>query len=126
MMMNRKERRQAELMAKVQQRQKVIEENKYWADKIKKAEEEIREEVTHYYMGLMYSVFILVLRRVFKFGKVRMYRALNEMAAIINDLDEGVIDIYDIKREADAAKLEIVFDVNRHIVKANIFEEVKK
>ena len=121
--MNRLERRQAEIMARVQRRQKAIEDNKDIRDRIKKAELEIREEVTHYYMGLMYTIFILVLRRVFKFGKVRMYRALNELAAILNDLEDGTIDVYDIKREAEAAGMSIQFDTTRAIVKANIFED---
>ena len=121
--MNRAERRKAEIMAKVQKRQRFIDQNKDIRDQIKKVELEIREEVTHYYMGLMYTIFILVMRRTFRFGKVRMFRALNELAAILNDLEDGTIDVYDIKREAEAAGMKIQFDTTRAIVKANIFED---
>lgn len=124
--MNRLQRRQAELMAKVQRRQQAVDENKKWADHIKKAEAEMREEITHYYMGLMYTVYIIVMRRAFGFGKKRLYRAVNELAAILNDLEDGTIDVYDIKREAEEAGMEIQFDTNRHIIKANLFEEGAK
>ena len=123
-MSNRLQRRQAELMEKIQKRQKYVEENKYWSNKIKQAEEEIKEEVTHYYIGLMYTVFIIVMRRAFGFGKKRLYKAVSELAAILNDLEDGTIDVYDIKREAEAVGMTVVFDANRHFVKANIFEEV--
>lgn len=114
------------MLARIKEKEKLIEENKGVSDRIKKLEAEIRDEMSHYYMGLMYTVFVVVMRRACGFGKKRMYRVLNEIAAIINDLHEETITVYDIKREAEAAGMEIKFDVDRNIVVANIFEEVEK
>lgn len=110
-------------MERMQKKQQLFEENKGIADRIKKLELEIRDEVSHYYMGLMYTIFILVMRRACGFGKKRMYRVLHEIAAILNDLEHEEIDIHDIKREAEEAGMEIKFDAKRNIVVANIFEE---
>jgi hypothetical protein len=121
--MNRAERRRAEAMAKIREKEQLFKENKEISDRIKKLELEIRDEVSHYYMGLMYTIFILVMRRACGLGKKRMYRVLNELAAVLNDLENEVIDIHDIKREAEEAGMEVKFDVKRNVVVANIFEE---
>lgn len=121
--MSREQRRQAEIMERLKKKQQIFEDNKEIRNRIKKLEEEMRDEYSHYYMGLMYTVFILVMRRVCGYGKKRMHRVLNELAAILNDLEDETITIHDIKREAEEAGMEIKFDVKRNIVVANIFEE---
>lgn len=67
--------------------------------------------------------FLLVLRRKYGWGKKRIFRALNEMAAIINDLEEEKIDIMDLKREAEEAGMTITINANREIIKVGIFED---
>ena len=97
--MNRMERRRAEAMERIRKKEKILEENRGIEQRLRKAEEEMREEISHYYMGTMYTAFILVLHRACGYGIKRINRVLNELAAIINDLDEGTIDIADLKRK---------------------------
>lgn len=124
--MNRMERRRAEAMERIRKKEKLLEENRGIEQRLRKAEEEMREEISHYYMGVMYTAFILVLNRGCGYGIKRINRVLNELAAIINDLDEGTIDIADLKREAEEIGMEIKFDSKRNIVGVNIFEEKMK
>ena len=124
--MNRMERRRAEAMERIRKKEQLLEETRGLEQRLKKAQEEMKEELGHYYMGTMYTAFILVLRRGCGFGPKRISRVLNELAAIINDLDEGTIDIADLKREAEEIGMEIKFDSKRNIVEANFFEEKMK
>ena len=126
MYMNRAQRRQAELMQRIQQKKQLLDENKGIEMRLRKAEAEMRDEISHYYMGAMYTAFILVLRKSEGFGKKRINRVLSELAAIINDLDDGTIDISDLKRDAEEIGMTIRFDCKRNIVSANIFEEEKE
>lgn len=121
--MNRMQRRQAEIIERARKKERLIEENKGIERRLKQAQEEMHEEIGHYYMGVMYTAFILVLRRAYGFGPKRITRALDELAAIVNDLDAGTIDIADLKRAAEEAGLEIKFDSNRNFVEVNLFEE---
>lgn len=86
-------------------------------------EAEIREATQNNFMGLMYCVFILVLRKVCGYGPVRTLRAMQEVAAVINDLQEGRITVFDIKRDAEEAGIKTVFDVHYNIIECGIFEE---
>ncbi len=90
---------------------------------LEKAKAEITDEASHFYMGIMYTIFVLVLRRQFGFGPTRIQRALTEMAAIVNDIDQERITVFDLKREAEEAGFRIVFDNNRNIIGCNVFEE---
>lgn len=92
---------------------------------MKKYEEEIKEATQKHYMGLMYCVFLLVIRKICNFGPKRTLRLLGEMAAIINDLGDGTISVFDIKREAEEAGIRVVFDSQYDIIKCGIFEEEK-
>jgi hypothetical protein len=65
------------------------------------------------------------LRKLLKFGPVRTLRVLHEVAAIINDLHEGTITVFDIKKEAEDLGVKVVFDTNYNIIEAGIFEEEK-
>lgn len=90
-----------------------------------KCEKEAKEWAQNTYTGMFYTVFLLVLRRKYGWGKKRIYRALDEMAAIINDLENEVIDISDLVREAKDAGMQITLNANRQIVKVGIFEDEK-
>ena len=72
---------------------------------------------------MFYTVFLLVLRRKYGWGKKRIYRVLDEIAAIVNDLENEVIDISDLVREAKDAGMSITMNAKRQIVKVGIFEE---
>lgn len=86
-------------------------------------EDETRTATQNHFMGLMYCVFILVLRKVCNYGPQRTLRALAEAAAIINDLSDGTITVFDLKRDAEATGIQIIFDVNYDIIECGIFEE---
>lgn len=88
-----------------------------------KCEEEAKEWAQNTYTGMFYTVFLLVLRRKYGWGKKRIYRVLDEIAAIVNDLENEVIDISDLIREAKDAGMSITMNANRQIVKVGIFEE---
>lgn len=57
------------------------------------------------------------------YGPQRTLRALAEAAAIINDLSDGTITVFDLKRDAEDAGIQIIFDVNYNIIECGIFEE---
>lgn len=59
------------------------------------------------------------------YGPTRTLRVLNEVAAVINDLHEGVIDVFDIKRDAEDVGIETIFDTHYNFIECNIFEEDK-
>lgn len=86
-------------------------------------ETEIRISVQNQFQGLMYSVFMLVLRRVCKYGPVRTLRVMQEVAVVINDFTDGVITIHDIKRDVEDADIKVVFDAQYNIIECGIFEE---
>lgn len=86
-------------------------------------EKETHMAAQNHFMGLMYCVFALVLRRMLKFGPVRTLRVLSEVAAIINDLNDGIITVFDVKREAEDAGIKVVFDTNYDMIECGIFEE---
>ena len=60
-----------------------------------------------------------------KFGPVRTLRVLSEVAAIINDLNDGTITVFDVKREAEEEGIKVVFDAQYDIIECGIFEEDK-
>lgn len=93
--------------------------------RIREIEKEMKAQARHQFSGLMYCVFILVLRKYLKFGPLRTLRVLHEMAAIINDLEDGVINVFDLKRDAEEAGIQIVFDTDYNIIETGIFEEQK-
>lgn len=86
-------------------------------------ETETRTATQNHFMGLMYCVFILVLRKVCGYGPVRTLRVMQEVAAVINDLQEGRITVFDVKRDAEEAGIKTVFDVHYNIIECGIFEE---
>ena len=88
-------------------------------------EGEIKRATQNHFMGLMYCVFIIVLRRVSKYGPKRTLRILSEIAAIINDLENGHISVFDIKRDAEELGCKVVFDESYNIIECGIFEEDK-
>lgn len=91
--------------------------------KISQFQGEAHEQAKNQYMGMMYCIFILVLRKLLKFGPVRTLRVLNEVAAVINDMNDGIIDVFDLKRDAEAAGIQVVFDTKYNIIECGIFEE---
>ena len=93
--------------------------------RIREIEKEMKAQARHQFSGLMYCVFILVLRKLLKFGPVRTLRVLHEVAAIINDLHDGTITVFDVKKEAEDLGIKVVFDTNYNIIEAGIFEEEK-
>lgn len=123
---NRASRRIAEKLARIQEKEDRWHIQKNIKKELEKARDEIADETSHFYMGMMYTIFVLVLRRQFNFGPVRLQRALNEMAAIVNDIDEGRVTVYDLQRESAEAGIRIVFDNNRNIIGCNVFEERPK
>lgn len=88
-------------------------------------EKEIHKQVQNQYMGMMYCIFALVCIKLLKFGPVRTLRVLNEVAAVVNDMNDGIIDIFDLKRDAEDAGMAVVFDASYNIIEVNIFEEDK-
>ena len=93
--------------------------------RLRQIDQETHKAAQNHFMGLMYCVFALVLRKVLKFGPVRTLRVLSEVAAIINDLNDGVITVFDLKRHVEDAGIRIVFDTNYDIIETGIFEEDK-
>lgn len=93
------------------------------AKRMSEFEDETRTATQNHFMGLMYCVFILVLRKVCNYGPQRTLRALSEAAAIINDLEHGIITVFDLKRDAEAAGIQVVFDTKYNIIECGIFEE---
>ena len=91
--------------------------------KLSQFQGEAHEQAKNQYMGMMYCIFILVLRKLLKFGPVRTLRVLNEVAAVINDMNDGIIDVFDLKRDAEAAGIQVVFDTKYNIIECGIFEE---
>lgn len=92
-------------------------------EQIKQIEEETRRAAENHLMGVMLCVFILVLRKVIGYGPTRTLRVLNEVMAVINDLSDGVITVFDLKRDAEAAGIKVVFDEKYDIIECGIFEE---
>lgn len=88
-------------------------------------DKEAHKQAQNHFMGLMYCVFALVLRKVLKLGPVRTLRLLSEVAAIINDLNDGLITVFDIKRDTEEAGIKVVFDTNYDIIETGVFEEDK-
>lgn len=88
-------------------------------------EAEIRLATQNHFMGVMYCVFILVLRKVCGYGPVRTLRAMSEVAAVVNDLEDGTISIFDLKRDAEEAGIKTIFDAHYNIIDVGIFEEDK-
>ena len=91
--------------------------------KLSQFQGEAHEQAKNQYMGMMYCIFILVLRKLLKFGPVRTLRVLNEVAAVINDMNDGIIDVFDLKRDAEAAGIQVVFDTKYNIIECGVFEE---
>lgn len=91
--------------------------------KLSQFQGEAHEQAKNQYMGMMYCIFILVLRKLLKFGPVRTLRVLNEVAAVINDMNDGIIDVFDLKRDAEVAGIQVVFDTKYNIIECGVFEE---
>ena len=121
--MGRAQKRAQERLNKYDLYREKIEQKKLAADFMAKCEEEAKEWAQNTYTGMFYTVFLLVLRRKYGWGKKRIYRALDEIAAIVNDLENEVIDISDLVREAKDAGMSITMNAKRQIVKVGIFEE---
>lgn len=123
--MNRAQRRQAAKNNGVNFRKAAHATDEDIERRIRQINDETHAAAQNHFMGLMYCVFILVLRKLLKFGPVRTLRVLHEVAAIINDLHEGTITVFDIKKEAEDLGVKVVFDTNYNIIEAGIFEEEK-
>lgn len=93
--------------------------------RLQQIDRETHKAAQNHFMGLMYCVFALVIRRLLKFGPVRTLRVLSEVAAIINDLNDGTITVFDVKREAEEEGIKVVFDAQYDIIECGIFEEDK-
>lgn len=93
--------------------------------RIRQIEKELRIATEHHYTGLMLCVFTLALRKVCKYGPERTLRVLDEVMAVINDLKDGTIDVFDIKRDAEDVGIKVVFDSEYNIIECGIFEEQK-
>lgn len=121
--MNRKQRRNAAKQNAAEFRKAAHATDASIEKHITEFKAEIRTTTQNHYMGLMYCIFALVLRKVCGYGPTRTLRALNEVAAVINDLQEGVIDVFDIKRDAEDVGIETIFDEHYNFIECNIFEE---
>lgn len=88
-------------------------------------EAEAHKQAQNQYMGMMYCIFALVRIKLLKFGPVRTLRVLSEVAAVINDMNDGIIDVFDLKRDAEDAGIAVVFDAKYNIIECGIFEEDK-
>lgn len=86
-------------------------------------EAEIRLATQNHLMGVMYCVFILVLRKVCGYGPVRTLRVMSEVAAVVNDLEDRTISVFDLKRDAEEVGIKTVFDAHYNIIDVGIFEE---
>ena len=123
--MNRAQRRQAAKNNGVNFRKVAHLTDENIEKRLIQADQEAYQQAQNYFMGLMYCTFALVLRKMLKFGPVRTIRIMQEVAAIINDLNDGVIDVFDLKRDAEDVGIRIVFDTQYNIVETGIFEEEK-
>lgn len=121
--MNRKQRRNAAKQNAAEFRKAAHATDASIEKHITEFEAEIRTTTQNHFMGLMYCVFILVLRKVCGYGPVRTLRAMEEVAAVVNDLQEGRITVFDLKRDAEAAGIKTVFDEHYNIIECGIFEE---
>lgn len=122
---NREKRRQESKMSAAAFRQMAHSTDASIANRIEQMQKEMHSQAQNQYMGLMYCIFALALRKVCKFGAVRSMRVLSEIAAVVNDLDAGIITAFDIKRDAEEAGMRIVFDSDYDIIECGIFEEKK-
>lgn len=123
--MNRQQRRQAAKQGALSLRKAAHATDADIEKKLKAYEVEAHKQAQKQYMGIMYCVFSLVLIKLLKFGPVRTLRVLNEVAAVINDMDEGIIDVFDVKRDAEDAGIKVLFDSEYNIIECGIFEEDK-
>lgn len=94
--------------------------------KVDKLQEEIKEEMGHHYQSLMYILFHMALREC-GLSERTCKRVENKLAGTLNDLEQDVITMGDIKDYAEREYgFKIRFDVNREFIMPNIFEtEVK-
>ena len=92
-------------------------------EQIRQIEQEIRRATENHLMGLMLCAFILVIRKLLGYGPLRTLRILSEVAAIVNDLKDGTITPFDLKRDAEAAGIRVVFNEKYDIIECGIFEE---
>lgn len=110
-------------MERIQRKQKLFEDNKDIYERIKKTEAEMREEIGHYYQGVMYAMFIAAMKKA-KLSDRTVNRVQNYIAGTLNSLDSGEITISDVKDMIESEYgYKVIFDVNRHIVGINMFEE---
>lgn len=123
MAMNRQQRRQAAKQNAAGFRKAAHATDASIEKRMTEFEAEIRTATQNHFMGLMYCVFILVLRKVCGYGPVRTLRAMSEVAAVVNDLQEGRITVFDLKRDAEEAGIKTVFDEHYNIIECGIFEE---
>ena len=123
--MNRAQRRQAAKNNGINFRKAAHATDASIEKRLIQADQEAHKQAQNYFMGLMYCTFVLVLRKILKFGPVRTLRVLSEVAAIINDLNDGVINVFDLKRDTEEAGIRIVFDTDYNIIETGIFEEDK-
>lgn len=123
--MNRAQRRQAAKNNAVNFRKAAHATDESIEKRLKQAEAEMRNAAQNHLMGLMLSIFALVLRKCLNFGPVRTLRVLNEVSAIINDMEDGLITVFDVKRDAEDVGISIVFNENYDIIETGIFEENK-
>lgn len=92
-------------------------------DQLIQAEAEMREEISHFYMGSMYAMFVCAMKKAGLADRT-VDRCLNYLAGTLNELERGEITISDVKDicEQDWG-LKIVFDANRNMIGVNMFEE---
>lgn len=90
---------------------------------IKQIEQELRRTTQNTYIGMMYCIFTLVIRKMLGFGPVRTLRVLNEVAAVVNDLSDGTITVFDLKRDAEEVGIKVIFNEKYDIIECGIFEE---
>lgn len=122
-MMNRQQRRNAAKNNAANFRKAAHATDASIEKRLSEFEAEAHRQAQNQYMGMMYCIFALVCIKLLKFGPVRTLRVLSEVAAVINDMNEGIIDIFDLKRDAEDAGIAVVFDAKYNIIECGIFEE---
>jgi len=95
-------------------------------EELVKAEEEMREEISHFYMGSMYTMFVACMKDAGLADRT-CKRVLGYLAGNLNQLESGEITISDIKEYIeDTHGFKIIFQADRSMVATNMFEEDSK
>ena len=123
--MGRKERRAAErasaLDSLIAERRRCAECRKMY----EQAAEEVRQLTIHHISGELYTAMALILRRhPYRWPRDKVMRYLSQVGAIINDINEGMINDSDLVTEGEKYGIRVLWDAeHKYIDEMDIFEE---